>query len=101
MNRYEQWGAALRQARSAEEVEAIIAECRDGLAAGDKIGWSVAARGAVFDPDLDAAAAILQREQARFNGEPEARATLEQVAGLFEAAARRLGQIEPRSPDAT
>jgi hypothetical protein len=90
MSRYEHWKRALLEAQSPREVEAIVKQCRDSLAAGDKVGWSLAARDALLEPDLRLAAVTLEREDAAFNGDPESALILHEVSTLYREAARRL-----------
>ena len=94
MSRYQQWQDLLLQARSAPEVEAIVAQCRDSLAAGDKVGWPGAARAALFEKDLRIAGLMLEREQALVQSDPESGATLQEVSALYKTAVQRLREIE-------
>jgi hypothetical protein len=94
MTPFEQWNQALQEAQSPRQVETIAAQCREGLAAGDKVGWSRVAKDALFDSNLRNAALMLEREEQLFQGEPDSAAALHHVATLFKAAVRRLDELE-------
>ncbi len=96
MTRYDLWKEALANATSRSEVEAIVAHCTESLAAGDKLGWSKAARNMLFEPDIRIAAVTLVQESEVFLGEPEVATVLHEVAQIFVAAAKRVAELDKR-----
>lgn len=101
MHQFNQWKAALQQAGTAEEVQAVMTEYVSQLAPGDKIDLPTACKTVLHDIDIPTGAVICVREELRFNGDPYTRDLLHEIAHTFVAAANRLAYITSaqKSPD--
>ena len=90
MHRFVQWKSALRTARTAGEVEQVIAQYVGGLAPGDKIGLPASCRNVLRDMDISMGAATLVREELGFDGDDATAELLHEIAHTFVAAANRI-----------